>query len=83
MIRAFEGLTSVQYDESEGFVLEGFSMENAKAGGFGPESLRNFIEACNGGQFVNACDQHVGLKVVETVNGLYESGVKGGTYRIE
>ena len=71
------------YDDTDGMVFEGFNMENAGPGGLGPESLRNFVEACNGGQFVNACDQHVGLRVVETVHGLYESGVKGGTYIVE
>lgn len=71
------------YNDLDGIVFEGFLMENLQPGGLGAESLRNFVNACNKKEFVNACDQNVGLKVVETINGFYESGIKGGTFKID
>ena len=79
------GKLDVRYhDEKEkAFVKDGFLMENTEPKGLGPESLRNFLRACNGENFVNSCDQNIGLRVVETISAMYESGKTGQTVKIE
>lgn len=69
-------------DKKKAFSSEGFKMEDTAPEGLGPASLKNFVHACNGKEYVNGCDQNVGLRVVETISAMYESGKSGKVAKI-
>ena len=61
------------------FISEGFLMENTEAGGYGPESLLQFIAACRGLPFENGADAGVGLEAVRVLNAMYRSAASKQT----
>ncbi|CAE8582049.1 unnamed protein product [Polarella glacialis] len=57
--------------------FEGFYFENYSADGYGPESLKAFIDSCLGKPVFNGADAIVGLKAVQTIDAMYRSAKSG------
>jgi len=68
-----------KHDGSVITVDGGFLMENTESEGNGPESLLQFIEACQGKPYQNGADQEVGLQAVRVLDCMYRSAASGKT----
>ena len=55
----------------------GFHFENTETGGFGPESLLEFVSVCEGGKPYVGASSAVGLKAVQTIEAMYRSNALG------
>ena len=56
---------------------EGFYFENTKQEGDGPESLQNFIAACNRQEYYDGAGSLLGLKTVQVIDAMYKSAQSG------
>jgi len=56
---------------------QGFLFENLDTEGKGPESLQEFIKACQGKDYYVGASSLVGLKTVQTIEAMYRSHHKG------
>jgi len=61
----------------------GFEFENYEQDGLGPESLRNFVDACRGAPSYNGCDAAVGHCVVSVIDAMYRSAKEHKAIDIE
>lgn len=68
-----------KHDGSPSYISEGFLMENGAQGGIGPESLQQFIAACQGKPFKNGADHNVGMQAVKFLDAFYRSAASGKT----
>ncbi|CAE6967744.1 pht4 [Symbiodinium natans] len=76
------GRLEVLLNDGSTEVEDGFFFENTSKEGLGPESLRFFLAACCGGDFVNAADATIGRYVVQTIDAMYRSAKDGAVVKV-
>ena len=60
-----------------------FYFENTEQDGDGPESLQNFIAACNGLDYYEGAGSLLGLKTVQVIHAMYKSAKSSQIEKIE